>query len=340
MRFNFFDDTAIKILILDFSLEKLLSRSYSAKAIFKPKNIVIHEEYVRGIRDQADIALVEVDREIEFVDGKVGPICLPPPEYKDKDHDVQAFVLGWGLLYEEDNRKESEASASGHATCMTTGDGPSKYRPCRSRFLHLNDVEYVNADTGCVPDSPPVTYNEECNQLVENVPDAKYKTTLIRNKNGNNTICPPLMDAKNSSSWCATYVASAKSGEPGFYDPELAKIDDMDFDFDEDTPDDVTVDAAWGFCDRKCFETTENLKANVLQQVALTVLDSEHCHLMTASNEDISYRAKVDRELCAAKETDVTTIIFEKKGGKYEKVDKKTEKHWGGSDSCQVRLKY
>ena len=141
-------------MILDFSLEKLLARQYSAKAIFKPKFIKIHEEYVRGVRDQADIALIYVNREIVFVSGKVGPICLPTPDYKDLDQ--EAFVLGWGLLYEEEHRKESEASYQGHAVCMTTGDGPSKFRACRRRFLYNNMMSFVNAETGCMQENPPV----------------------------------------------------------------------------------------------------------------------------------------------------------------------------------------
>ena len=43
----------------------------------KVKQITIHEEYVLGVRDQADIALIEVAQAIKFVPEKVGPICLP-----------------------------------------------------------------------------------------------------------------------------------------------------------------------------------------------------------------------------------------------------------------------
>ena len=39
--------------------------------------MTIHEDYVMGVRDQADIALIEVAKPIKFVQEKVGPICLP-----------------------------------------------------------------------------------------------------------------------------------------------------------------------------------------------------------------------------------------------------------------------
>ena len=184
-------------------------------------------------------------------------------------------------------------------------------------------------------------FSEDCQDLTNKIPDSKYKTTAIRLKNGSEVACPPQLDSKNSSSWCATYVHSAKKGEPGHFDPKLDNIPDEDFDYDFDTPDDVDVGHAWGFCDKKCFETTENLKANVLQQVSLSVLTSAECRKMTRDNEDVSYRAKVDRELCAAKQTNITTTVYERKDtGEYKKVDKRVERHWGGSDSCQVRLSF
>ena len=133
----------------DQSLEKILRANYAEDAVFRAERIILHPEYVKGERDQADIALIEVDREIQFVAGKVGPICLPGPGFRDSDTEAQ--VLGWGLLYEEDMVTMRLAG------CLTNGVGPEKFEPCRRRFLHQGEMLIVNQDWGCITDSPPVT---------------------------------------------------------------------------------------------------------------------------------------------------------------------------------------
>ena len=133
----------------DQSLEKILRANYAEDAVFRAEKIILHPEYVKGKRDQADIALIEVDREIQFVAGKVGPICLPGPRFRDSN--TKAQVLGWGLLYEED------MDTMRLAGCLTNGVGPEKFEPCRRRFLHQGEMMIVNQDWGCIPDNPPVT---------------------------------------------------------------------------------------------------------------------------------------------------------------------------------------
>lgn len=44
--------------------------------MYKVKEIIIYERYVRNKRDQNDIALVHLERPLEFK-GSVQPICLP-----------------------------------------------------------------------------------------------------------------------------------------------------------------------------------------------------------------------------------------------------------------------
>ena len=46
------------------SLEKILRANYAEDAVFRAERIILHPEYVKGARDQADIALIEVDREL------------------------------------------------------------------------------------------------------------------------------------------------------------------------------------------------------------------------------------------------------------------------------------
>ena len=46
------------------SLEKILRANYAEDAVFRAERVILHPEYVKGARDQADIALIEVDREL------------------------------------------------------------------------------------------------------------------------------------------------------------------------------------------------------------------------------------------------------------------------------------
>ena len=38
-------------------------------------------------------------------------------------------------------------------------------------------------------------------------------------------------------------------------------------DYEDDTPDDVSADRAWGYCDKMCHARRRNLKPKVLQEV-------------------------------------------------------------------------
>ena len=67
---------------------------------------------------------------------------------------------------------------------------------------------------------------------------------------------------------------------------------------------------------------------------------------MTKSNTDLSYRAMVTRELCAAKKTILTLRVFSEKRSSsssseqepgYSVIGSRQHFLWGGSDACQVR---
>ena len=83
-------------------------------------------------------------------------------------------------------------------------------------------------------------------------------------------------------------------------------------------------------------------------QVTLTVLSDKECFQMTKSNPDLSYRALVKRELCAAKKTTLTLRIFSEKRSSssssseqepgYSVIGSRQHFLWGGSDACQVTL--
>ena len=58
----------------------------------------------------------------------------------------------------------------------------------------------------------------------------------------------------------------------GINDEKLEKIPDADFDYGPDTPDDVSAERAWGFCDKKCYASKSSIMANVLQQANTDLL--------------------------------------------------------------------
>ena len=60
-----------------------------------------------------------------------------------------------------------------------------------------------------------------------------------------------------------------------YCDEKLRKVPDADFDYTPDTLDNVGVDKAWGFCDKKCFASKSSIMANVLQRV----LENSCCKL-------------------------------------------------------------
>ena len=67
-----------------------------------------------------DLAIVELDRRVEFVQGLIGPICVPPTnEFKDKPSD--AYVGGWG---------------ASHSDCDTNDFGPSPHTMCKLPFKY------------------------------------------------------------------------------------------------------------------------------------------------------------------------------------------------------------
>ena len=80
--------------------------------------------------------------------------------------------------------------------------------------------------------------------------------------------------------------------------------------------------------------------------MTLTVLSDKECYQMTKSNTDLSYRAMVTRELCAAKKTILTLRVFSDKRSPssssseqepgYSVIGSRQHFLWGGSDACQV----
>ena len=84
----------------------------------------------------------------------------------------------------------------------------------------------------------------------------------------------------------------ARKGEPGYCDEKLEKIPDNDFDYTPDTPDDVSAERAWGFCDKKCFASRSSIMANVLQQVSTGFFSSRTKNIK--ASHKINYAGDID----------------------------------------------
>ena len=71
-------------------------------------------------------------------------------------------------------------------------------------------------------------------------------------------------------------------------------------------------------------------------KVTLTVLSDKECLKITKSKINLSYRAMVTRELCAAKKNNLTLRVLSEKKTHYSELGSRQHFLWGGSDACQV----
>jgi len=145
-----------------------LTQALNPEAVYRAEGVTIHPDYVMSTRDEADIALVRLDRDILFKIPDVMPICLPSHGFKDVD--VEARVAGWGLLFEKDESR-------GQAACHTNGQGPAQFTPCRKRFVQ--DGTLFSLKKGCLTTQPPVELNEVCKELHEKVPSTLSTRNIV-----------------------------------------------------------------------------------------------------------------------------------------------------------------
>jgi len=312
----------------DYSLSKIRTTTYAKTypgAVYTAIEVIIHPDYVKDKRDQADIALIKLDREIKFMKRKVQPICLPNPDYKDEDR--VAYVAGWGRLYEADTEEM-------RADCFTNSHGPEKFQKCRDWFVDRGEL-FDNQGACQVATDPPADKDPVCKSLHEKVEESTSRMTETT-VDGRTVRCFPTKQPR-SPGWCATCVPGANAGQAGYCDPTLEGIDIYDYEYDHKDPKEESVlhDHAWGFCDPKCFVGKEDILALDLQEVKLWILSEEECRNRTWTHSKAKFRARVDRELCAAHRTEISFDTYKQDGGTFKSISSKTEVIWGGSDSCQ-----
>ena len=87
---------------------------------FSIQSITPHPQYNLSLKASPhDLALIQLDRDAEFVKGAIEPICLPESSsFPDQaNHQVYVSVAGWG--------------AKNDPHCTTGLGGPAPFHPCK-----------------------------------------------------------------------------------------------------------------------------------------------------------------------------------------------------------------
>merc|ERR1712037_206862 len=90
------------------------------------------------------MAIVELNRKVEFIPDMVSPICVPLTEMFD-DRPKEAYVAGWG--YDQYH-------------CDTNDNGPNPHTQCKFPFIYNGEVQRK-----CAKTSTPAAENPICKEL-------------------------------------------------------------------------------------------------------------------------------------------------------------------------------
>ena len=95
---------------------------------------------------------------------------------------------------------------------------------------------------------PPI--NLQCHKLHQKMPELRNISSVI--VSGRKKLkCFPAELVSGGTGWCAVCLPRAKPGQPGYCHPKQSRLPAHEVDYDDDSPDDVTSNAAWGYCDSK-----------------------------------------------------------------------------------------
>jgi len=275
----------------------------------KVAKVILHPEYIRKKRDMNDLALLKVKRPIKF-NKYVEPICLPKPDFKDKEIDV--FVSGWGTLNQKD--------------CVTDG-GPASHAKCSDPFVWRG-----NTIGTCLFESTPSSNNKVCQEFARANPDywkkhPKGKVDIKDDKGNYKVTC--YDESPGQHGWCGTCSKKAKPGKPGFCRKRKDGVRR------KRTYTKPTFDKDWGWCQKHCL-TKEQHRTKLLQEVGLKTLNDSLCQEMGKE-----MKAMTSIELCAASKMKVKQAVVYRMlaTGNFEKQKQKEDRDqptkWGGKDSCR-----
>merc|ERR1719184_221913 len=260
-------------------------------------------------RDMNDLALVKVKRPIKF-NKFVEPICLPTPDFQDKEIDV--FVSGWGTLNQKD--------------CSTDG-GPSSMVQCSQPFIWEG-----NTIPNCLFTNTPSSTNKVCQEFNRANPGywKKHKKGKVEIKDGQGNLKVTCWDEEpGKHGWCGTCNKTAKPGKPGFCRKRKGGKKRKKRTYAR-----PTYAGDWGWCQEQCL-TKEEGRTSLLQEVGLQTLNDSLCQQLGQK-----VKAQIGIELCAAAKFEVKPpVVYRMLGDR--KFEKQQEDHsqkvekWGGKDSCR-----
>jgi len=147
------------------------------------EDVISHPDY----KTSSDIALIKLDRDIEFVPGVLEPICLPAADDKSdvsqKDNLLDMYVSGWGKTSSD---------------CTTDEFGPIKNLKCKLPFTYKEENLHE-----CANVRSPSSKIEEC-KAFKKVNKADYPAapgdSIVITDGTKNTTCYSF--DKGEHGWC------------------------------------------------------------------------------------------------------------------------------------------
>ena len=118
------------------------------------------------------------------------------------------------------------------------------------------------------------------------------------------TFCFP-----EEGSWCATCQGQCEEEE------------EEDLDYSDSTPDDVSSERDWGFCDKDCFTERSGSQVRGLEEVRVRLLeDCQHSHL------------------CVSHSSQLELPVYRKINSTFSLAGTRRSQAQGGSGTCQGDL--
>lgn len=263
-------------------------------------DVVIHPSYqISTLASPHDLALLRLDRSVEFVKHVIAPICLPwGSGFAEESGPGLASIAGWG--------------AKEDAACLTEWGGPAPFHQCKFPFVFANNIY-----SQCTFAESPSFKDPLCREFFRqqedgNLGQVHYANIKIKLANGTFHNC-----------WQAPFSSDAshcRTGEHGWCgvctnDQHCSEVNV------------TSSQVQWGFCAASC--TPQSLDSprevftdNLNEVTDLRVLESDKCKEL--AHKDLKFHP--DNDLCAAR---IETL----EGGHEEPVFR-----LGLTDSGQLRF--
>ncbi|XP_059089980.1 uncharacterized protein LOC131885820 [Tigriopus californicus] len=255
---------------------RLLSHLYPNRT-YGVSRVVIHPSYqISDLASPHDLALLRLDRSVEFIKHVIAPICLPGGSgFGAESGPGLASVAGWG--------------AKEDAACLTEWGGPSPFHQCKFPFVFANNIY-----SHCTFAESPSFKDPLCQEFFRQQEDGDlghvhYANIKIKLANDTFHSCWQAPQATFSD------AHHCRTGEYGW----------CGVCSDDQHCSEVNVTSSqvqWGFCAASCTAQSQDSPKEVftdhLNEVTdLRVLESGKCQEL--AHKDLKYHPEND--LCAAR---------------------------------------